>query len=281
MIARGSFRRRLTDGSVRALSCLSATTGVVFLGWILLTVVERGAGALTWSFFSELPLPPGNDGGGLANAILGTLMITGLGTLMGIPLGLCAGVYLAEFSRGAKLADVVRFLANTLMGLPSIVIGMFVYSLIVTRMGHFSGWAGAVALAIIMLPVVARTTEDILRLIPNNLRESALALGMPHWRMINGVVFRAARSGLMTGVLLALARASGETAPLLFTALNSPYWPTGMSEPTANLPVTIFNYAMSPYPNWQQTAWGAALVITLGVLGLNLFARVYARDRKR
>ncbi len=197
-----------------------------------------------------------------------------------MPVGLLAGVYLAEYGRGTRFATTVRFLANVMMGIPSIIIGLFVYAILVLPTGHFSGWAGGVALALLVLPVVARTTEDMLALVPNALRESALALGSPHWRATVQILFRACRAGLLTGVLLAVARVSGETAPLLFTALNSPYWPRSLDGPTANLTVTIFNYAMSPYPAWQQAAWGASFLIAIGVLALTVVSRTLARERK-
>ena len=272
---------------MKTLAVAAAFVGLFFLGWILWEVVARGFGALDWAFFTELPRPPGQTGGGLANAIVGTIIITGLAALMGVPVGMLAGVYLAEFGRESRFAPAVRFLANVLMGIPSIVVGVFVYALLVMqhRMwflswgGHFSAYAGAVALAIIMLPLVARTTEDMLNLVPNVLRESALALGVPRWRATLGVVFRSAKSGLLTGVLLGIARVSGETAPLLFTALNSPYWMRGISDPTANLTVTIFSYAMSPYSDWKQQAWGASLVITAGGLLMTVAARLILRKR--
>jgi len=227
-----------------------------------------------------LPRPPGVPGGGLGNAIVGTLLITLLATALGVPLGLGAGVYLSEFGLDSRPAVTVRFVSNVLMGTPSIIVGVFVYTLLVRPVGHFSGYAGAVALAIIMLPVVARTAEDILGLVPHALRESALALGAPRWKVTLGVVFRSARTGLITGVILALARISGETAPLLFTALNSPYWPETLSRPTANLTVTIFNYAMSPYPDWKAQAWGASLLITSGVLVMSVFSRLLFRKKR-
>jgi len=258
----------------------AALLGLAVLGWILWEVVARGAGALSASFFTELPTPPGMAGGGLANAILGTLLMTLVATGIGAPIGLLAGIYLAEFGTTSKLATAVRFTTNLLMGTPSIIVGIFVYAVIVLRTGHFSGWAGAVALAMLMFPVVLRTTEDILNLVPDELRESALALGAPRWHATLTVIFRAAKTGLVTGVLLAVARVSGETAPLLFTALNSFYWPENMNEPTANLTVTIFNYAMSPYADWQQKAWGASLLITVGVLFVAILSRFATRDRK-
>jgi phosphate transport system permease protein len=271
--------RRVTNLMVSWLATGSALLGLFFLAWILSGVLIRGAGALNWSFFTQLPSPPGVAGGGLANALAGTLIVTLMAGLLGVPIGLLAGVYLSEFGPQSRLAGTVRFAANVLMGVPSIIIGVFVYTLLVLTMGKFSGYAGALALAMIMLPIVARTTEDMLRLIPDTLRESALALGAPRWRVTLTVIFRAAKAGLITGVCLAVARVSGETAPLLFTALNSPYWPSSLGEPTPNLTVTIFNYAMSPYPDWQQMAWGASLIITLGVLTLTVMARIFFRER--
>jgi phosphate transport system permease protein len=244
-----------------------------FLAWILIVVIDRGIGAMNWAFFVELPTPPGLAGGGVGNAIVGTVLMTGAATLVGVPIGVMGGIFLAEFGKRSGLADSIRFMANVLMGTPSIIIGIFVYAVVVTKMGHFSGYAGAVSLAIIMLPIVARTTEDMLHLVDNTLRESALALGAPYWRTVFQVVFRAAKAGLLTGVLLAIARVSGETAPLLFTALNSPNWNDSLNEPTANLTVTIFNFAMSPYDDWQQMAWGASLLITAGVLVLTVASR--------
>ena len=280
MRRRPAWPRKAADAAVKAVSALAAAVGLGFLAWILLVVLRHGAAALNWTFFTALPAPPGGSGGGLGNAILGTAVMTVLACALGVPIGMLAGVYLAEYGRGTRLATAVRFLANVMMGIPSIIIGLFVYAILVLPAGHFSGWAGAVALALLVLPVVARTTEDMLALVPNALRESALALGAPHWRATVQILFRACRAGLLTGVLLAVARVSGETAPLLFTALNSPYWPQSLSGPTANLTVTIFNYAMSPYPAWQQAAWGASLIITLGVLALTIVSRALARERK-
>ncbi len=272
--------RKAADLAVKVLATAAALTGLFFLGWILLEVVVRGAKALDWAFFTELPPPPGAQGGGLANAILGTLMITLMAVALGVPVGIMAGVYLAEFGKESRLAQAIRFSANVMMGIPSILVGLFVYALLVVPMRRFSGLAGAVSLAIIMMPIVARTTEDMLALVPDTIRESGLALGAPRWRVTLGVVFRGARTGLLTGVLLAVARVSGETAPLLFTAMNSPYWPTYVDRPMANLTVTIFNYAMSPYPNWQDLAWGASLVIMLAVLGVTLLTRFLFGGRK-
>ncbi len=273
--------RRLKDGLVRALATLAALVGIAFLVWILYVVLARGISAINWDFFTERPAPPGMVGGGMASAILGTLWMTGLAVLLGVPAGLLAGVYLAEFGQNTRFGEAVRFTSNMLMGTPSIIIGVFIYIIMVVPMNNFTGYAGAVALAVIMLPVVTRTTEDMLTLVPSALRESALALGSPRWKVTLGVVFRAARNGLVTGTLLAIARVTGETAPLLFTALNSPYWPTSLNEPTGNLTVTIFNYAMSPYPDWQAMAWGASFLITAGVLGATVFTRSLLWFRSR
>lgn len=272
--------RKLANSLVTVIAGSAAALGLFMLVWILFVIGQKGMAAINWSFFTQLPTPPGSTGGGLANAISGTLLITAIATLIGVPIGMLAGTYLAEFGRDGRFANTVRFVSNILMGAPSIVIGVFVYTLLVLPMGHFSGFAGAVALAIIMLPVVTRTTEDMLKLVPNSLRESALALGAPEYKMIFQVIFRAARSGLLTGVMLSVARVSGETAPLLFTTLNSPYWSLALDKPMSNLTVTIFNYAMSPYADWQAKAWGASLLITAAVLLLNLTARFLARERK-
>ncbi len=272
--------RQATNRAAKIVMVPAALIGIAVLAWILWEVIARGVGALTPQFFTELPTPPGMEGGGLANAILGTLVMTGLATLIGTPIGILAGIYLAEFGTVGRLATAVRFTTNLLMGTPSIIIGVFIYAVIVLRTGHFSGWAGAVSLAVIMIPVVLRTTEDMLNLVPDELRESALALGAPRWKATITVIFRAAKSGLATGILLAVARVSGETAPLLFTALNSFYWPTSLGEPTANLTVTIYNYAMSPYPDWQQKAWGASLLITVAVLLTAVLSRFGLRERK-
>ena len=266
-------KRRFLDLIVKSLSTAGASIGLFFLLWIIFIVLSRGMGALNWAFFTELPTPPGMEGGGLANALLGTIILTVLGALIGTPLGLLAGIYLSEFGKGSKFASVVRFLNNTLIGIPSIIIGVFVYTLMVVPSKTFSGYAGAVSLAIIMLPVVVRATEDMLSMVPNALRESGLALGLPKWRVTLSLVFRAAKSGLLTGVLLAIARISGETAPLLFTALNSQYWLSTLNEPIANLTVTIFNYAMSPYDDWIEKAWGASFIIMAGVLLITITAR--------
>jgi len=273
-------RRRFADVMLKVTAFLSAVIGLFFLGWILLVVIKQGAAAIDWSFFTKLPAPPGGEGGGLGNAILGTLYMTLLAAVVGVPIGILSGVYLSEYGRESRFGALVRFTINVMMGIPSIIMGLFIYTILVVTMGHFSGYAGGLALALLILPIVARTTEDMLSLVPHSLRESALALGAPRWKVTLGIVFRAAKNGLITGVLLAVARVSGETAPLLFTSLNSPYWPTSMSEPTANLTVTIFNYAMSPYANWQQAAWGASLLIMIAVLSMTILARFILRGKQ-
>ena len=280
MKRRSEKTRNFADLTVKIFSSLAALFGIVFLVWIIFEVVMRGINALDWTFFTALPTPPGIEGGGVANAILGTLAMIALASAIGVPIGIFAGVYLAEFGSN-RFGSAVRFASNVMMGIPSIIVGLFVYGLLVITTGHFSGFAGAVALAIIMLPIVARTTEDMLALVPSALRESALALGSPRWMMTIAILFRAAKSGLITGVLLAVARVSGETAPLLFTALNGPFWPRSLNQPTANLPVTIFNYAMSPYRDWQQIAWGASLIIMIAVLSLNRITRITLREKKK
>jgi phosphate transport system permease protein len=280
MTPRSHARRMASDLAVKIISGVFAVLALVLLGWILSTVMARGAAALNWDFFTKLPPVAGaTSGGGLANAIVGTLVITALATLIGVPIGLLAGIYLAEFGSHSRIAAPVRFVLNVLMGTPSIIVGVFVYAFLVVPFKCFSAWAGAVALAILMLPVVARTSEDMLALVPNTLRESALALGAPRWKVTLGVVFRAAKAGLITGVILAVARVSGETAPLLFTAMNSYFWTHSLNEPTGNLTVTIFQYAMSPYPHWQELAWGASLLITAFVLVVMLSTRLLLHTR--
>ena len=272
--------RRGVDRLMRLLSLLAALLGIAFLAWILAAVFARGAAALTPSFFLELPTPPGGSGGGLGNAMLGTLYMTALATCLGVPVGILTGVYLSEYGRRSRSGSAVQFTVNLMMGIPSIIMGLFVYTLMVVPMGHFNGYAGGVAMALLIVPIVARTTEDMLGLVPNALRESALALGAPRWRVTTQVLFPSAKAGLMTGVLLALARVSGETAPLLFTALNRPYWPDSLDQPTPNLTVTIFAFAMSPYPRWQQAAWGASLLITAAVLVVTIAARVILKGSR-
>lgn len=268
------IRRRLYNALMFVAAFLSALFGLVWLFWILAVLLRKGVPAINWDFFTKLPTPPGTPGGGLANAILGTLMVTALATAIGVPAGVLAGTYLAEFGRKSALAKTVRFVADVLVSAPSIVVGVFVYSIVVMPMHGFSGLAGAIALAIIMVPVVVRTTEEILLLVPDSLREAALALGAPYWRVVVQVCYRRALAGMTTGILLAVARVSGETAPLLFTALNSPFWSPSITKPVATLNVTLFNYAMSPYDDWRSLAWGAALLITMGVLVATILARM-------
>lgn len=280
MIPRKSHFRKSLNIMVYAISVLASMIGILALFWILLEVMQRGFSAIDWAFFTELPAPPGMTGGGVANALLGSVLISAIAALIGVPIGIFSGVYLSEYGRHSRFGRIVKFSVDTMMGIPSIIIGLFIYAIMVKPMGHFSGFAGGLALAILMLPVVAGTTADILTLVPDSLRESALALGAPRWRVIMGVVFRTAKRGLITGVLLAFARVSGETAPLLFTALNSPYWPSSINEPTANLTVTIFNYAMSPYDDWQRIAWGASMMIVVVILAITMIARLTFRERK-
>ncbi len=281
MILRSVLYRKSKDIFVKILSSIASLIGIVFLIWIIFEITTRGMKSLNLSFFIHLPTPPGIPGGGLANAILGTLFMTVLATLIGVPAGLLAGVYLSEYGQHNRFGAFVRFATNVMMGMPSIIMGLFVYTIIVVPVGYFSGYAGAVALAILMLPVVARTTEDMLQMVPNSLRESALALGSPRWKATIDIVFRAAKTGLITGAMLAIARVSGETAPLLFTCMNSPYLPKALNQPMANLTVTIFNYAMSPFKDWQGMAWGASLLIMFAVLSLNIFIRILFKEAKR
>lgn len=269
-------RRRRTDAIVRLFCVLATLIGLFFLASILLTLLWRGLPALSASVFTQVTKPPGS-GGGLLNPILGSLIQTGIGTLIGTPLGLLVGTYLAEYARGSRLADAVRFVSDVLLSAPSILIGLFVYALLVVPFGGFSGLAGAVALAIIVIPIVVRTTEDSLRLLPDTLREAVIALGAPKWKMVTLVCWRAARSGILTGLLLAVARVAGETAPLLFTSLGNLNWSVDLAQPMSSLPVTIYNYAGSAFEDWIALAWTGALLITFGVLGLNILARSLLR----
>ena len=266
-------RRRLYNKVLMVVSLAMLIYGLAWLAWILATLLIEGGSALRLSLFTQMTPPPGSDGG-LANAILGSLMMVTVATLLGTPVGILAGTYLAEYGRGSWLAAATRFLNDMLLSAPSIIIGLFIYTVYVARVKHFSGWAGTFALALIVIPVVVRTTDDMLKLVPNSIREAAVALGCPMWKMVTMVCYRAARAGILTGVLLAVARIAGETAPLLFTALNNQFWATDMNAPMANLPVVIFQFAMSPYADWQRLAWGGAALITLGVLALNIAARL-------
>lgn len=270
-------RRRIVNAIGLLVSMLAMAFGLFWLCWILITLLSHGLTALTPAVFAHMTPPPGSNGG-LLNAIAGTLIMSLVGTLIGTPIGILAGTYLAEFGQRGWLAPITRFINDILLSAPSIVIGLFVYEVYVLRVGHFSGWAGALALAIIVIPIVIRTTENMLRLIPNTLREAAAALGAPQWKIVNFVTLRAARAGIITGVMLAIARISGETAPLLFTALNNQFWSADMDGALANLPVVIFQFAMSPYEDWQRLAWAGALLITLSVLTLNILARILFRQ---
>jgi len=253
--------------------------GMVFLLWILGVLLFKGFAAIDWNLFTQSTPAPGSEGGGLANAIVGSLLLVGSCTLISTPIGVLAGLYLSEYGDRSRVAAVTRFVTDIMLSAPSIVIGLFVYAFVVAQVRHFSGWAGTIALALIAVPVIVRTTENMLRLVPGSLREAAYALGTPKWKVAFKITLRAAQSGVMTGILLALARVSGETAPLLFTALNNQFFSTNMNAPMANLPVVIFQFAMSPYDNWVDLAWGGALLITFAVLGLNILARVVFREK--
>ncbi len=272
-------RRRLVNAVTLSVSALTMAFALFFLAWVLATLVGYGFHGLSLQVFTETTPPPGSRGG-LLNAIAGSAALVLLAIAIGAPIGILAGTYLAEFGRRGWFASGVRFINDVLLSAPSIIIGLFVYTLFVVPVGHFSGWAGTVALAIIALPVVVRTTEDMLRLVPASLREAAAALGAPRWKVVVLIAYRAARAGIVTGVMLAVARVSGETAPLLFTALNNQFWSADMGRPMANLPVTIFQFAMSPYEDWHTLAWAGALLITLAVLALNISARSLFHQRR-
>ena len=271
-------RRRWRNHLATALSIGAAGFGLTWLVLILLVLVVKGVGGLSLAVFTEMTPPPGSAGG-LLNPIIGSLILTVLAVLLGTPLGMLAGTYMAEYGRYSKLTMVVRFINDILLSAPSIVVGLFVYELMVAQMGHFSAWAGAVSLAMIVIPVVVRTTEDMLLLVPNTLREASAALGLPQWLIIKNIAYRAARAGIITGVLLAIARITGETAPLLFTALNNQFFSWDLNAPMASLPVVIFQFALSPYADWQQLAWTGALLITATVLGLSILARMLTSKR--
>jgi phosphate transport system permease protein len=267
--------RRCRNALVATLAILATALGVLWLALILFTLLRHGLVALSLDLFTEMTPPPGSKGG-LLNAIFGSVMMTAMATVIGTPVGILAGTFLAEYGRTNRFAESVRFINDILLSAPSIIIGLFVYEVMVLRMGHFSAWAGTVALAIIVVPVVVRTTEDMLRLVPDSLREAAAALGAPRWKVIVMVAYRAAVQGMLTGIMLAVARIAGETAPLLFTALNNQFWSTDMNAPMANLPSVIFQFALSPYADWQSLAWGGALLITASILVLNIAARIVA-----
>jgi phosphate transport system permease protein len=268
-------RRRGTNVVILALSLAATCVGLAVLALILGTLLVNGIPALSLDVFTRTTPPPGSQGG-LLNAIFGSVVMTAAATLAGTPVGVLTGTYLAEFGRHSRIAPVVRFINDILLSAPSIIIGLFVYQAMVVPMGHFSGWAGAASLAIIVVPVVVRTTEDMLALVPNSLREAAAALGAPQWKVVVMVTYRAALQGMLTGVMLAVARIAGETAPLLFTALNNQFWSADMNAPMANLPVVIFQFALSPYEDWQSLAWAGALLITIAILCLNILARALA-----
>lgn len=265
--------RKLTNILALGLSGLATAIGLFFLGAILWTLIRNGLAGVSLELFTAMTPPPGG-GGGLLNAIYGSVVMTLIGILIGGPVGMLAGTYLAEYARTSRLSTVIRFVNDVLLSAPSIIIGLFVYELLVIRMGHFSAIAGAVALAIIAMPVTVRTTEDMLTLVPQGMKDASTAMGAYPWRTITSVIYPAARSGILTGLLLAVARISGETAPLLFTALNNQFWSSNLAAPMANLPVVIFQFALSPYPNWQQLAWSGALMITLSILVLSISARL-------
>ena len=272
-------RRKRVNQVAMLLSLLAMVFGVFWLIWILVETVRLGLGGLSLALFTEMTPPPQAEIGGLANAIFGSLLMVGLATLIGTPIGVLAGVYLAEYGRNNWLGRITRFVSDILLSAPSIVIGLFIYTVWVARFKSFSGFAGVLALALIVIPVVIRTTDNMLGLIPNALREAAYALGTPKWRVILSITLKSARAGVITGVLLAVARISGETAPLLFTALSNQFWTSDLREPMASLPVTIFKFAMSPYENWQKLAWAGVFLITMGVLALNILARVLFRNK--
>jgi phosphate transport system permease protein len=271
-------RRRLINNFNLTISLLAMAFGLFWLVWILWTLVAQGFHGLSIAMFTQMTPPPGSNGG-LLNAIAGSFAMTMVAALIGTPIGILAGTYLAEFGQKGWLAPTTRFVNDILLSAPSIVIGLFVYEVYVVSVGHFSGWAGSLALALIVIPVVVRTTENMLRLVPNSLREAAAALGAPQWKIIMLVTLRASTTGILTGILLAVARISGETAPLLFTALNNQFWSSDMNQPMANLPVVIFQFAMSPYEDWQRLAWAGALLITFMVLTLNILARIFFRQK--
>ena len=271
-------QRKRVNQFALTLSLLAMAFGLFWLVWILWETIRLGLGGMALSTLTEMTPPP-NEEGGIANAIYGSFLMVLMATFIGTPIGIMAGIYLSEYEPKSWLANTTRFVNDILLSAPSIVIGLFVYAVIVTRFKSFSGWAGVVALAMIAIPVVIRTTENMLQLVPAGLREAAYALGSPKWKVITFITLRAARAGVVTGLLLAVARISGETAPLLFTALNNQFWTSSLSEPMASLPVTIFKFAMSPYENWQKLAWAGVFLITITVLGLNILARVLTREK--
>ena len=274
------LQRKIVNWLALTLSMAAMSFGLFWLAWILWTTIDLGVAGLSLSLFTEMTPPPGSTEGGLANAIAGSAIMVGLATLLGTPIGILAGIYLAEYGQRSWLGRSTLFINDLLLSAPSIIIGLFIYAIYVAPMGNFSGMAGVVALALIVIPVVVRTTENMLRLVPNTLREAAFALGAPKWVTVTKVALRASVAGVVTGVLLAVARIAGETAPLLFTALSNQFWSTDLNKPMANLPVTIFKFAMSPFTDWQQLAWAGVFLITIGVLMLNIVARVAFRTKR-
>ncbi|MFG6489180.1 phosphate ABC transporter permease PstA [Roseateles sp. BYS78W] len=272
-------KRKRINAVALTLSLGAMAFGVFWLIWILFETIYLGIGGLSLATFTQMTPPPQGEGGGLANALFGSLVMVGLATLVGTPVGILAGVYLAEYGQKNLLGSVVRFINDIMLSAPSIVVGLFVYALVVAKMHTFSGLAGSLALALLVIPVVIRTTENMLSLVPNALREAAYALGTPKWKVILAITLKSARAGVLTGILLALARVSGETAPLLFTALSNQFWTSDIGAPMASLPVTIFKFAMSPYENWQKLAWAGVFLITVGVLLLNILARVLFKNK--
>ena len=272
-------RRRWANTQGLILSMTAMAVGLAVLLWILFVLFSNGLAAIDWNMFTQDTPAPGSEGGGLRNAIIGSLMMVGLSVLVSTPVGILAGIYLTEYGDQSKTAEVTRFVTDIMLSAPSIVLGLFVYSIAVATVGNFSGYAGSLALSLIAVPVVMRTTENMLRLVPGSLREAAFALGAPRWKVSTLVTLRAAKSGVITGLLLAVARISGETAPLLFTALNNQFYSTNMGAPMANLPVVIYQFAMSPYDNWIRLAWGGALLVTMAVLAFNILARVFFREK--
>lgn len=271
--------RRQKNRIALFLSMVTMAFGLFWLVWILFSTITKGVDGMSIALFTEMTPPPNSEGGGLANAIAGSGLLILWATVIGTPLGIMAGIYLAEYGRKGWLANFIRFINDILLSAPSIVVGLFVYTIVVAKMQHFSGWAGVIALALLQIPIVIRTTENMLKLVPDSLREAAYALGTPKWKMISAITLKASVSGIITGVLLAIARIAGETAPLLFTSLSNQFWSTDMSQPIANLPVTIFKFAMSPFAEWQELAWAGVLLITLCVLLLNILARAFLLRR--
>lgn len=273
-------KRIITNKVVMVLSTLSALIGIGFLFWILGVLIINGIDALSMTIFTEEGAPPGYTEGGLKHALIGQFMIVGVATLVGVPLGILAGTYLSEYGQKSKLSETIRDISDIMMSAPSIVIGAFVYAIIVAPMGHFSGWAGSVALTIIMLPIILRTTDDMLQLVPSTLREAAFALGAPKYKVITQVVYRGAKAGILTGILLGVARVAGETAPLLFTSFNDNFLNTDMNEPMASLTVTMYNYATSPYEDWQKLGWAAAFILSMFILSLNIIGRLIIMKKR-